>query len=217
VGSLEARQEAARKRLKARETEHVELAAVGKGLVTGALSNYLEKQTSATVAQADKVRRALSEVGKKQLALNQRLADCRKELVEQEKIRQEILAAGESRLQELEGSLDKIEAQLGDPRITVDRRAVSDLLANLAKGVDEFVPGANFAAERIPNHCSVKDVRIYFWNDSGEIVEQLIHEARGPHGLWRGSWDRTLFDNRYRRTRLEVLRQARRETVAKAS
>lgn len=191
--SLGARQESARKRLEAREAEHAELAGVGRGLVGGPLTDYVHNQAEAAVVQVNRVRRDLHGVEEEQATLSQRLTDCRRELGEQEKIRQEILAAGKSNLCELKGSLDQIKAQLGGSRVTVDRRAVHDILAKLPLGVD----GAH----------------MYYWRDTGEITACLIHRGRGPDGVKKVDIG---FDNHQFRMNLEAKRSKEQTTTEKA-
>jgi len=177
----------------------------GRRLAFGPLKNHVEGRAREALALVTKAKKKVKELtdqltqarGAHQESIT-RLAFLAARL-------EETLGLGESHLRVLNGSLEKIRAQLADPHVTVDRLALEELLAKWAQGFTERMQDYLKPARTATFY--VREVWVYYWFDTGAIAATAILGCDDGQGTeWPRSLRHANFDDAGTRRLLEAER-----------
>ncbi len=161
--------------------------ATGRRLVAGPLKAHVEGQAKEALAGMTKAKKKVRELEADLAEVREARRDAAAELAFAAAELERLLKAGETHLRVL--SLEKLDAQLADPHVTVDRLAVADLVARWAnEGFTAWMEPPLAAPYKLTFHP--KQANIYYWFDTGAIAATAIFDC--PSETGNEQWPKTL-------------------------
>lgn len=185
--SLTARLTLAREQLARAEAQLHDHGVRGRRLVLGPLKAQVEAQAKEALAQVTKAKKKVRELEAELAEVQGARQGAAAELAFAAAELERLLKAGETHLRVL--SLEKLDDQLADPHVTVDRGAVEELVARWAnEGFTAWMEpylAAPYSLTFYP-----KQANIYYWQDTGEIAATAIFDC--PSTVGNEQWPKRL-------------------------
>ncbi len=205
--SLAARYALAEGQLAEAEAGLRELGGRGRRLVLGPLKTYLESGAKEALAIVTKAKRKVRELTDQLARVRTERAASTARLAFLAARLEETLGLGESHLRALDGSPEEIRQALADPHVTADRAGIEDLLAKWEAGISEIIAASVYGGPARPVTFYVREVRIFYWFDNGQIAARVIFAADDGRGTeWPRSLRHANFDDAGTRRLLEAER-----------
>jgi hypothetical protein len=158
------------------------------------LKAHVEGQAKEALAAVTKIKRKIRELEADLAEVREARRDAAAGLAFAAAELERLLTAGETYLREL--SLEKLDAQLADPHVTVDRGAVAELVARWAnEGFTEVVEPPLAAPVKLTFHP--RGASIYYWFHTGAIAATAIFDCPSTVGneQWPKRLDPMFFDD----------------------
>jgi predicted nucleic acid-binding Zn-ribbon protein len=171
-----------------------ERGATGRRLMAGPLRAHVEGQAKEALAAVTKIKRKIRELEADLVKARAGRRDATAGLAFAAAELEGLLTAGETYLRVL--SLEKLDAQLADPHVTVDRGAVAELVARWAnEGFTAWVEPPLAAPVKLTFHPRVAS--IYYWFHTGAIAATAIFDCPSETGSeqWPKRLDPAFFDD----------------------
>jgi hypothetical protein len=167
--------------------------ATGRRLMAGPLRAHVEAQAKEALAAVTKIKRKVRELEADLAKARAGRRDATAGLAFAAAELAQLLKTSETYLRVL--NLEKIHAQLIDPRVTVDRLAVEELLAKWARGFTVVMEPPLAAPYSLTFHP--KEANIYYWFDTGELAATAIFDCPSETGSeqWPKTINSTFFDD----------------------
>jgi hypothetical protein len=161
--------------------------AKGRALSVGPLKWHVEGQAKEALAQVTKAKKKVKELAAELTQVKTQRGELAAELAFVAATLEQLLKESETQLREL--SLEKLDAQLADPHVTVDRLAVEELLAKWARGFTEMEEPYLAAPYRVTYYP--RGASIYYWFNTGFLAATSIFDC--PPKAGSGQWSKVTY------------------------